>query len=361
MAIIFRNEKGSPLTHEELDKNFKFPHKWRQSIPYTVGEIVSYNYSFYECTIAHTSTSVFDGLKFVRYTAVASISGNDGITYIWTDALQQAATSASTNERGVRVDIIGRPVYYWDGLAWYQVEDPNNAGQYYLLDGDADIIGFSNPLYPTFTTVGEALGGALYVDMSVALGITTTTQFEIGTTVVTLDLAWSIVDGDGVQTQQLSWYEPISTNSGSPITPTYPTNTVTLVDVITETRIYTLTVDDNTNTVAASATLHLLPKLYWGNAAEPMSYNSAFILSLPNDILASSKSATLNVTAGLSEYVYFALPSSYGTPIFSFNGIIGGFELVDTLSLTNASGHTQNYDIYRSDYSQLGAIEIITT
>jgi hypothetical protein len=48
------------------------------------------------------------------------------------------------------------------------------------------------------------------------------------------------------------------------------------------------------------------------------------------------------------------VPSRFGTCAFTVGGFTGGFQMIATIAFTNASGYTENYDIYRSDYAKLG-------
>ena len=54
----------------------------------------------------------------------------------------------------------------------------------------------------------------------------------------------------------------------------------------------------------------------------------------------------------------YAIPSSFGTPTFNVGGFDGGFKKLETLSFTNASGHTQNYDIWVSVNAGLGSTAV---
>lgn len=67
MSFTLRLEKGNPLTHTELDDNFKYPYKWRPTTPYLAGMLIAYNYNFYECITNHTSSTVFDASKWTIY------------------------------------------------------------------------------------------------------------------------------------------------------------------------------------------------------------------------------------------------------------------------------------------------------
>ncbi|WP_157796132.1 hypothetical protein [Thomasclavelia cocleata] len=48
------------------------------------------------------------------------------------------------------------------------------------------------------------------------------------------------------------------------------------------------------------------------------------------------------------------MPARYGAVNFNVGGFDGGFTKVATIEFTNASGYTENYDIYKSDNANLG-------
>ena len=72
---------------------------------------------------------------------------------------------------------------------------------------------------------------------------------------------------------------------------------------------------------------------------------------------ATGKSGSFDITVGSNEYGFIAFPSSFGT-LSSVE--IGGFNTdvisCGTISFTNASGGTTNYNIYRTGRHSLGAI-----
>lgn len=97
--------------------------------------------------------------------------------------------------------------------------------------------------------------------------------------------------------------------------------------------------------------------VYYGAAAEPTAYNSAFVLGLTKE-LRGSKKPSFTVTAGEGQYIYYCLPARLGACTFAVGGFTGGFSFVDMISLTNASGYTENYYIYRSDNANLGVTSV---
>lgn len=103
-----------------------------------------------------------------------------------------------------------------------------------------------------------------------------------------------------------------------------------------------------------STSITFLDRVYYGAAAEPASYDSAFIMSLANKPLSSGKVTSFTATAGAGQYVYYCLPTYMGTCLFNVGGFDGGVNLVDTIELVNQHGHAQNYYIYRTDNANIG-------
>ena len=353
MATTIRLDKGTPLTHAELDNNFKYPYKWSQNKTYQVGMLVSYNYNYYECITSHTSVTIFQPAKWKMYGGNNNSSGSgSSISYFWKSSTEQDLTIAQINELGVRLDEIGRPVYKFDGNGWVIVEDPNfvGTGNDYTLDGPANVVGYTNSAYPSIQTVKQALDRILYAEMAVNMGGGGT--YEIGYTVPNVTIVWNVVGGDGVLSQVLSRTTPNPVVIANP-NPNITQQILTGVNINVNTT-YNLAATDSHGTKNGQTSLIFLPKLYWGAATLPGGYNSAFINGLSSNVLASSRSAIINAIPGANQYFWFALPTNYGTPVFTVGGFVGGFQLVTTLSHTNQQGYTQSYTIWRSDYPNLG-------
>lgn len=119
-------------------------------------------------------------------------------------------------------------------------------------------------------------------------------------------------------------------------------------------KTYTLKATDEKNATATKTTaITFLNGVYWGAKAEPGTYDSAFVLTL-SKALQGAKAKTFTVNAGAEEYIYYALPSRFGTPTFNVGGFDGGFAKISTIEFTNASGYIENYDIWKSVNSGLG-------
>jgi len=111
-----------------------------------------------------------------------------------------------------------------------------------------------------------------------------------------------------------------------------------------------------------SVTVVWRPRVYYGVSAAG-TYNEAFIEALATSALASSRTRTINYSgAGAGDFLFYAFPTSYGTPTFTVGGFAGGFELAGSaVSVTNAYGNIQNYDLWKSVNDALGTVSVAVT
>lgn len=100
--------------------------------------------------------------------------------------------------------------------------------------------------------------------------------------------------------------------------------------------------------------------VYYGVSEIPEEVNNTFILSLSRS-LQGSRTKTFSTTSTEGQYVWYAFPSRYGTPVFNVGGFDGGFTKAASISFTNASGYTEEYAVYRSDNGNLGTKTIKVT
>ena len=116
--------------------------------------------------------------------------------------------------------------------------------------------------------------------------------------------------------------------------------------------------EEQSEWVSKNTTLTFTNKIKYGVAAIPGAINDSFLNGLANKVLFTSKLKTITVNAGSGEYIWYALPSSYGTCTFTVGGFTGGFALVSTFNHTNESGATVEYRVYRSDNANLGSTTV---
>ena len=131
---------------------------------------------------------------------------------------------------------------------------------------------------------------------------------------------------------------------------------------ITSNTSIVITATDERN-AQASRTLNITfqPRAYWGVAQNKEFYDSIDILALSESTLTNTRTRTINVNAGEGEHIIYAIPSNFGTPTFKINGFEGGFVKVGTINFTNASGYSQNYDVYKSVNPNLGSTQVVVS
>lgn len=214
----------------------------------------------------------------------------------------------------------------------------------------AEHAGYENTSHPEWTNLKKAIDGIIAKVEYVAPEITSfsvtpsTTVYEIGQSVSDLQFAWAF--NKDVTTQALT---DISTELTD--------RSAIYAGPLTASKTFTLTCGDGENTAKKDISIAFRNKIYFGGAAEPAEYDSAFILALAGKQFATAKKGSYAVTVGAGQYGYIAFPSSFGTLASVY---IGGFETTvescGTISFTNASGGVASYNIYRTGRQGLGSI-----
>lgn len=189
---------------------------------------------------------------------------------------------------------------------------------------------------PNIETTISQLQGAIedlqFVPISVTALTCTPATAEKGST-VNVVLAWTT--NKAPTTLKLNGTDVTGTDKG--------------ITGVTADQSYSLAATDaKGNSSTKSATITFLNQIYYGVAA-----NSGSITTLTKT-LSGVKARDITVDAGSGEYIYYAYPKRLGVATFSVGGFAGGFETAETKSLTNASGFTEDYYVYRSGRSNLG-------
>lgn len=124
---------------------------------------------------------------------------------------------------------------------------------------------------------------------------------------------------------------------------------------------FTLAVTDEKNkTVQKKSSIAFYNGIYYGCAIIPTKLDSVFVRGL-NKSLQKDQVKTFTVNSGVNQYVWYALPTRYGEPVFNVGGFDGGFTKVSTFNFINLSGYTEEYTVYRSDNSNIGKKTIKVT
>lgn len=123
---------------------------------------------------------------------------------------------------------------------------------------------------------------------------------------------------------------------------------------------FTLAVTDERGaTDSASTSINFLNGVYCGVVTDGATIDSAAILKLTRELRGDRKKTfTANAAAGQKHA--FAIPSGYGTPTFkdAETGFQAGFYLAATIQFTNASGHTEEYDVWLSTNPGMGSMTV---
>ena len=215
-----------------------------------------------------------------------------------------------------------------------------------------DLVAWLNAVfYPSQVPTAGLTGVNTTRELEASGSFSTTLNWSAGRQSATEPLATVVVDGVSKGFSQPS---PGTNVTGS--------HSVSLTANVNRTITNVVTTTDG-KSASASVTFTFLPKRYWGRTTSAAATASDLLASTGgNSELSSSKAVTFTVTASGSNRVFFAYPSNLGD-LTSIN--IGGLESIGAftktvLSFTNASGFTQNYNVYTSINETGGNVTAIT-
>lgn len=98
-------------------------------------------------------------------------------------------------------------------------------------------------------------------------------------------------------------------------------------------------------------------KTYYGTGAAGQT-GAVFIQSLTGQVVTNVKQIAFSINATGTDKIYFACRTGYGDAVFTVHDVEGGFTKTQTVSVTNAYGFAENYDLYESDYGGLGELVV---
>lgn len=210
-----------------------------------------------------------------------------------------------------------------------------------------------------FLNVQAVLDFLLYIPVSISAFSTVVANYEIGSVVSALTFNWTL--NKNPITQAIT-----GPNSTPPsLTPSQRSSVVGLSPGIAgsfvgDNFIYTITVNDGVIMPSRNTTVTFLNNIYFGDSVIPGGINSAFVNTL-NKVLQSSKARTFVSNATGSQYAWVAVRQALGTVTFTVNGFPGGFNSPTVVSVTNNSGFSENYNVYRSTNPAIGPVTIVTS
>ena len=235
----------------------------------------------------------------------------------------------------------------------YAAKDHNHDDVYSKLDHKhvpADLA-YINEAYPDMANVKDALDELLYYKPEVKAFTASPAfgDYEIGSKVTNPKFTWSFNKDIVSQSVTECTVDGIVTRTAG------------YVGEINSQKSFTVTAKDSKGTSCSrSGAYNFKHKRYFGVAAAPEAYDSAFVLGLTGkEFCTNRQKGAFTLNAGEGKYFYYAFPASYGTPTFNVGGFDGGFELAATIDFTNASGNTTSFVIWKSENANLGAQNIV--
>lgn len=199
-------------------------------------------------------------------------------------------------------------------------------------------------------TVKDALDELLYEPVKITSFTSSVGNVEKGVTVTDVVLKWALAGSPTTVT--LNDEAQANDSTGKTLSK----------QTITANTTYTLKASDGKTNDTKSAYISFKNKRYWGvgKPANADAVDSAFVLALGGNELADKGSKSFTVTSDEGNFIFYAIPESWGDPRFFVGGFEGGFTLYKTFDFTNASGYTESYNVYKSNNADLGNTTVDT-
>jgi hypothetical protein len=143
--------------------------------------------------------------------------------------------------------------------------------------------------------------------------------------------------------------------------PTASAEAVTYPASVGGTKVFTLNATDGATSPTSAVTFSFVNRRFWGVSSVTSGYTEANVEGLAGTDLSNSGSTSVTVTAGPGQYIIFASRAALGARTFTVGGFAGGFGTPETVSITNASGFTEDYYVYRSVNANLGTTTVVVT
>ena len=189
--------------------------------------------------------------------------------------------------------------------------------------------------------INEELGSMTYIPLKI-LSFTNNINYMEKNSIINGDIKFNW-DVEGTVATQSITKGTVVANIDNPEDRTYTGN----FGEVKDTTDFILTVADKKgNPTKATSKIIFTYKVFYGAAAAlEGDYTSDFMTSLEGSSLQETKETTFTISAE-NEYIYFALPQSYGTPSFSVGGFTGGF---GNAPVGVVEYNKTNYNIWKSD------------
>ena len=240
--------------------------------------------------------------------------------------------------------------YVWLDTYFEYIGNTGSAGDYVThteLDEilktqlDAEYIKYTNENY-TFTNVKEALDHLLYQEPEVTLHGGGT--YEKGMVIENVHLTWelnkivtsqTIFPAIGKVDAELRSYNIENAN-------------------VSEDTTYTILVSDGRNAATSETQILFKQYVYWGSSSSPDLNNQEIVIFSKEFESTDTNVVTFDCSGG--KYFYIITRSKYRDDItYKINGFVFSDMVESEILLTNASGYTSSYTIFRSNNIQTGS------
>lgn len=121
---------------------------------------------------------------------------------------------------------------------------------------------------------------------------------------------------------------------------------------VTDSTTYTLAVSDGDTNDVQTASVVFANRIYYGKAVNLSSVNTL------NSVVSDEIARRFTVTAGEGEYIIYAIPARLGNAVFYVDNWEGGFDAPVEQTITNASGYSETYKVYKSTNANLGTTTV---
>lgn len=186
----------------------------------------------------------------------------------------------------------------------------------------------------------EDVSDLLYVPITVNSFTNNIQTVEIGQTITDVTLSWTL-NKDPESVFVNGEEQPAESNGSLELTGL----------TLTADTSWTLEATDERGATASKTTkLQFLNSVYYG-------VGSVINVANLTKILTSTRTRTFTCNAGTGEYIWYLCPARLGTCNFNVGGFDGGFE-VYSMDMTNESGYTEKYNVYKSTNAALGATRV---
>lgn len=270
--------------------------------------------------------------------AIAVSNGYRGTLEEWLASLKgEKGDKGERGERGEPGYTPQRGVDYWTSEDKREIIDEVN-------DATEGVVARVDVLEVNMESVLQDIADLKYVPISISSFSVNPSSAEMGDVVRSVNLTY------GINKKPAALYLDGAEKTNPTIGGGFQFNNLSL----TADKTWTLkAVDERNKEVTKQATLKFYNNVYYGVAGQTMP-GIAELTAVRTD----TRKRTVTVNAAAGEYIWYLVPVRLGACTFTVGGFDGGFDVVATQDVTNGSGYTESFRIYRSSNAGLGSTTV---